>query len=189
VAALLRRHRARHVDRLDGRRRSSAACSSSCSIVGIAFFGGVWSESVDRLWEAHLLVDVGVAGLGSLDPILWFGVLNAGALLLALAVAQPLVPRFERAGRDAMARILLVLDAVLIAATLAFVLAGSFLLPSRRSGPSTWQGRSRTRWATWLNANVDDSRVRPPRGGPRVHSDRSRGDEASGGRPPGALCV
>ena len=130
-------------------------------IVGIAFFGGMWSEGVDRLWEAHLLVDVGVPGLGSLDPILWFGVLNAGALLLALAVAQPLVPRFERAGRDAMASILLVLDSLLIAATLAFALAGSFLL----AVAAFWtidvaRSLSYPVWATWLNANVDDSRVR-----------------------------
>jgi DHA3 family tetracycline resistance protein-like MFS transporter len=130
-------------------------------IVGIAFFGGMWSEGVDRLWEAHLLVDVGVPGLGSLDPILWFGVLNAGALLLTLAVAQPLVPRFERAGRDAMARILLVLDSLLIAATLAFALAGSFLL----AVAAFWaidvaRSLSYPVWATWLNANVDDSRVR-----------------------------
>lgn len=130
-------------------------------IVGIAFFGGMWSEGIDRLWEAHLLVDVGVPGLGSLDPILWFGVLNAGALLLALAVAQPLVPRFERAGRDAMARVLLVLDSLLIAATLAFALAGSFLL----AVAAIWaidvaRSLSYPVWSTWLNANVDDSRVR-----------------------------
>ena len=130
-------------------------------IVGITFFGGMWSEGVDRLWEAHLLVDVGVPGFGSLDPILWFGVLNAGALLLALAVAQPLVPRFERAGRQAMARILLVLDSLLIAATLAFALAGSFLL----AVAAFWaldvaRSLSYPVWSTWLNANVDDSRVR-----------------------------
>ena len=130
-------------------------------IVGIAFFGGMWSEGVDRLWEAHLLLDVGVPGLGSLDPILWFGVLNAGALLLALAVAQPLVPRFERAGPDAMARILLVLDGLLIAATLAFALAGSFML----AVAAFWaldvaRSLSHPVWSTWLNANVDDSRVR-----------------------------
>jgi predicted MFS family arabinose efflux permease len=130
-------------------------------IVGIAFFGGMWSEGIDRLWEAHLLVDVGVPGLGSLDPILWFGVLNAGALLLALAVARPLVPRFERAGRDAMARILLVLDSVLIAATLAFALAGSFLLAMAAFWAiNVVRSLSYPIWSTWLNANVDDSRVR-----------------------------
>ena len=68
------------------------------------------SEAFDRLWEAHFLLDVGMPAFAGLDPILWFGVLNAGALLLALVIAQPLVPRFERVGREGMARSLLVLD-------------------------------------------------------------------------------
>src|SRR5687767_3267109 len=97
-------------------------------IIGIAFFGGMWSEAVDRLWEAHFLLEVGVPDLAGLDPVVWFGVLNAGALVLALAVARPLVPRLERAGREGMARILLALDAALIAGTLAFAFAWSFAL-------------------------------------------------------------
>ena len=130
-------------------------------IVGIAFFGGMWSEGVDRLWEAHLLLDVGVPGLGDLDPVLWFGVLNAAALLLALAVAQPLVPRFERAGRRGMARVLLLLDALLIATTLAFALAGSFALAAAAFlALDVTRSLSQPVWSAWLNANVDDSRVR-----------------------------
>jgi MFS family permease len=69
-------------------------------ILGIAFFSGMWSEAIDRLWEAHFLLDVGMPELAGLDSIVWFGVLNAGAILLALLVAQPLVPYFERAGRE-----------------------------------------------------------------------------------------
>jgi MFS transporter, DHA3 family, tetracycline resistance protein len=130
-------------------------------IVGIAFFGGMWSEAVDRLWEAHFLVEVGVPGLAGLDPVLWFGVLNAGALLLALALAHPLVPRFEQAGREAMARVLLALDVALIAGTLAFALAGSFALAVL----AFWwidvaRSLSYPVWSTWLNSNIDDSRVR-----------------------------
>jgi len=130
-------------------------------IVGIAFFGGMSSEAFDRLWEAHLLLDVGVPALAGLDPIVWFGVLNAGALVLALAVAQPLVPRFERAGRESMARILLALDALLVAGMLAFALAGSFAL----AVATFWsvevvRSLSSPVYDTWLNANIDDSRVR-----------------------------
>jgi DHA3 family tetracycline resistance protein-like MFS transporter len=130
-------------------------------IVGIAFFGGMWSESFDRLWEAQFLLEVGVPGLAGLDPVLWFGVLNAGALLLALAVAQPLVPRLERADAARLARTSLVLDAALVVATLAFALAGSFAL----AVTAFWTiGVARSLaspvFSTWLNANVGDSRVR-----------------------------
>jgi MFS transporter, DHA3 family, tetracycline resistance protein len=130
-------------------------------IVGITFFGGMWSEGFDRLWEAHFLLDVGVPGLGGLDAVVWFGVLNAGSLLLAVALAQPLVHRFERAGRTSMAAMLLGLDAALLVGTLAFALAGSFAA----AVAAFWavgvvRSLSRPVYSAWLNANVDDSRVR-----------------------------
>jgi predicted MFS family arabinose efflux permease len=60
-----------------------------------------------------------------------------------------------------MARILLVLDSVLIAATLAFALAGSFLLAMAAFWAiNVVRSLSYPVWSTWLNANVDDSRVR-----------------------------
>lgn len=130
-------------------------------IVAITFFGGMSSEAFDRLWEAHFLLDVGMPGLAGLDPIVWFGVLNAGALLLALVVAQPLVPRFEHMGREGMARSLLVLYGILIGGTLAFAFAGTFAL----TVAAFWTiGVARELaspvYKTWLNANIDDSRVR-----------------------------
>jgi len=84
-------------------------------IVGITFFGGMWSESVDRLWQAHFLVDVGVPEFAGLDPIIWFGVLNAGALVLTIAVAQPLSRRFTHASWRGMTKSLLWLDAAMLA--------------------------------------------------------------------------
>jgi MFS transporter, DHA3 family, tetracycline resistance protein len=130
-------------------------------IVGITFFGGMWSEGFDRLWEAQFLLEIGVPELAGLDPIVWFGVLNAGTLLLALAVAQPLARRFERAGRRGMARTLLGLDSALIAGTLVFAFAGSFAL----AVAAFWavevaRELSQPVHSTWLNANIDDSRVR-----------------------------
>ena len=130
-------------------------------IVAITFFGGMWSEAVDRLWEAHFLLDVGLPGFAGLDPIVWFGVLAAGSLLLALLVAQPLVPRFERAGRRGMARTLLALDAILIVGTLAFAFAGGFVV----AVAAIWtidvaRSLARPVYDTWLNANIQDSSVR-----------------------------
>jgi DHA3 family tetracycline resistance protein-like MFS transporter len=130
-------------------------------IVAITFFSGMWSEAIDRLWEAHFLLEVGLPGFAGLDPIVWFGVLAAGSLVLALVVAQPLVPRFERAGRGGMARILLALDSILIAGTLAFAFAGSFAT----AVAAIWtievaRSLSYPVYDTWLNANIEDSSVR-----------------------------
>ena len=36
-------------------------------VLGITFFSGMWSESVDRLWEAHFLTNIGVPGIRGLQ--------------------------------------------------------------------------------------------------------------------------
>ena len=51
-------------------------------IVGITFFFGMAAEGLDRLWEAHLIRDVGLPSLGGLDPVVWFGVINVVGLSL-----------------------------------------------------------------------------------------------------------
>jgi DHA3 family tetracycline resistance protein-like MFS transporter len=104
---------------------------------------------------------VGVPRLAGLDPIVWFGVLNAGALVLAIAVAQPLVRRFERASSRVLARSLLFFDLVLVGSTLAFAFAGSFAL----AVAAYWGIRVAGSLAgpvhsTWLNASIDESSVR-----------------------------
>ena len=130
-------------------------------IVGITFFQGMSSEGLDRLWEAHFLKNVGVPSLFGLDAVVWFGVIAAASLMIAVAVARPLVPRLSQLDRGGMARVLLGLDAVLIAGMLVFALAGSFALAlgaylltrlSRSLGGPVQ--------AAWVNANVESSRIR-----------------------------
>jgi DHA3 family tetracycline resistance protein-like MFS transporter len=130
-------------------------------IVGISFCLGVSDEGFDRLWEAQFLVEVGVPGFAGLDQVVWFGVLAAGATLLSLLVAQPLVRRFAAMGPARMARSLFVFDALRIVGLLAFALAGSFAVALA----AFWGARLARSLAapvhsTWLNANVADSRVR-----------------------------
>jgi DHA3 family tetracycline resistance protein-like MFS transporter len=130
-------------------------------VLGIAFFSGMWSEGVDRLWEAHFLLDVGVPAFAGLDSIIWFGVLNAGAIVLALVVAQPLVGRFGRAGWGGMARTLAALDIVMLVGTFALALATSFAA----AVVAYWGIRvavslARPVYSTWVNVNIDDSSVR-----------------------------
>lgn len=130
-------------------------------MVGIAFFGGMWSEGLDRLWEAHFLIEVGVPGLAGLDSVVWFGVLAAGSLVLAIAVAKPLVRRLEALDPRNVIRILFALDVAMIVGTVGFALAGSFML----AVGAFWATRvarsiAAPVYATWLNTNVDDSSVR-----------------------------
>jgi hypothetical protein len=130
-------------------------------IVGIAFVLGASDEGFDRLWEAHFLVDIGVPGFAGLDSVLWFGVLAAGATLLAIVVAQPLSRRLKAFGPSGMAKTLLVSDTLRIVALLVFALASSFAMALA----AFWAARvvrslAAPVYSIWLNANVEDSRVR-----------------------------
>ncbi len=130
-------------------------------VLGITFFGGMWSEAVDRLWEAHFLTNIGVPDFAGFNSIVWFGVLNAGAVVLAIAVAQPLARRFAGASWRGMTWSLFILDAAMLVGTLAFALAGSF----GAAVLAYWSicvARSLAApvYSTWLNANIEDSTVR-----------------------------
>ena len=130
-------------------------------ILGIMFFAGLAAEGLDRLWEAHFLLDIGVPEFAGFNPVIWFGILNAGALLLAIVVAQPLSRRFARASSRGLATSLLGFDAALMGGLLAFALAGSFAIAVL----AYWVIRvvnslAAPVYSSWLNSNIDDSRVR-----------------------------
>ncbi len=129
--------------------------------VGIAFVLGASDEGFDRLWEAHFLVDVGVPDFAGLDQVVWFGVLAAGAMLLAILVAQPLSRRLSKLGPSGMAKTLLVSDALRIVALLAFAFATSFAVALVAFwGARVVRSIAAPVYSTWLNANVEDSHVR-----------------------------
>ncbi|HEX2495885.1 MAG TPA: MFS transporter [Gaiellaceae bacterium] len=130
-------------------------------IVAITFFTGAASEGLDRLWEAHLLVDVGLPELWGLDPVVWFGVFNVVGLLAGIAVTSALVPRFEHADNEKLAKALLWLTVALSLLVVAFGLATSFVLAAVAYLVARLVRRLKDPlYVTWLNKNVEDSSVR-----------------------------
>ena len=63
-------------------------------LLGLALVLGAASEGVDRLWEAHLLTNFTIPPFGSLSPVTWFGVLEAGGLVIGI-LAMQVVVRFQ----------------------------------------------------------------------------------------------
>jgi DHA3 family tetracycline resistance protein-like MFS transporter len=130
-------------------------------VLGIAAFGGMWSEAVDRLWQAHFIRDVRLPSFAGLDSVVWFGVFGAGSLLLAFLVAAPVRRRLEQAGRETTVKILFALDAVLIVSTAGFAMAGSLALALCAFWTiSVTRSLAAPLYMTWLNQSIDDSRVR-----------------------------
>jgi len=126
--------------------------------LGIVLAVGAWQEGFDRLWEAHLLLDVGLPSLLGLDSVAWFGVLGAAVTVLSIVVAAPLVRRWERLPPARLARLLLWMHVLLVGCALAFALAGTWW-PAVASYLATAVVRDLTGppLAAWLNGEITDS--------------------------------
>jgi MFS transporter, DHA3 family, tetracycline resistance protein len=130
-------------------------------IIGITFFAGAASEGLDRLWEAHLISDVGLPELWGLDPVVWFGIFNVVGLVAGIVITSFLVPRFEHADNAKLARTLLGLTVVLSISVVVFGLAASFTLAAVAYLVARLVRRLKDPlYVTWLNRNVEDSSVR-----------------------------
>ena len=102
--------------------RGSAALAS---FVGVSLFYGMASESFDRLWEVHLL-GVGLPAAHGLTPVAWFGLVNAGGLLLSIVAAEGLRRRLGGGGSErALVTLLIVFIASIALGMAAFGLARS----------------------------------------------------------------
>jgi DHA3 family tetracycline resistance protein-like MFS transporter len=92
----------------------------------VALFAGMSTEGIDRLWELHLLREVGFPALGHLGPVTWFGIIELATLVLGAAVIAPVRRRVDTGDPVALCWLLLVLTAVEVATLVAFGLAGGF---------------------------------------------------------------
>ncbi|MGZ8694857.1 MAG: MFS transporter [Gaiellaceae bacterium] len=130
-------------------------------IMGIAFFAGASTESFDRLNEAQFIRSVGLPSIFGLDSVVWFGIFGLGTLLIGLAASQWLVRRFDRVGREGLARLLFAITAVQAGAVIVFALAGNLALALA----GFWlyyltRSLASPAYDVWLNENISDSSVR-----------------------------
>lgn len=96
------------------------------TILVVSALHGASTETFDRLWELHLLRDVGLPDLGSLDPIAWFGVINGVGLLLGIAAVELVKRRVDVVRGPGIVRALLLVNVLLIGTTAAFGLTAGF---------------------------------------------------------------
>ena len=130
--------------------------STTPAAMAITFFIGAASEGVDRLWEAHLIRDVGLPDLFGLDFVVWFGLINVVGLLAGIVITSILIPRFEHAENTALARALMVLTAIVSVSVIVFGLAMGFAVALAAYMLARLARRiTEPLWLTWLNRNID----------------------------------
>lgn len=130
-------------------------------VLGIFLVLGAWQEGFDRLWEAHLLLDVGLPGAFGLGPVAWFSLLAIGVTLVSIAVAAPLVTRWERLPQVRLARLLLGMHALLLVCAFGFALAGSWWAAAGAYlATAAVRDLTGPPFNAWLNGSITDSSLR-----------------------------
>jgi len=131
------------------------------SILAIGLFYGLYSEGVDRLWQAHLLHDFTFPSLGILKPVVWFGIIRIVALILVL-IGTELTRRFvDTRHMKPIIFTLLTCTGIMIAALAVFSLSGLFgwaLISFWLFGMA--RGIIGPFYEIWLNQRIDDPAVR-----------------------------
>jgi MFS transporter, DHA3 family, tetracycline resistance protein len=130
-------------------------------LAGVEVFMGASSEAFDRLKEAHFLRDVGLPALGSLDPVIWFGIFWLVGMLLNIAAIGSLIKSVERGGRQTVAYFLFGFTAIELVAMLFFALTGStWLAIPALLGVFFCRNMQGPLYDTWLNEQITNSSVR-----------------------------
>jgi hypothetical protein len=111
---------------LSGGLHAIGASGLLVTILAVTLVFGVSREGIDRLWEAHILATTSFPALGQLKPVVWFGIINAVAMLAALGISLGLHRWIGRLDRRRAVVWLMVRYVLLGAAILGFAWAGSF---------------------------------------------------------------
>lgn len=100
------------------------------TILVIGAIYGAFSEGYDRLWTAHILRDFSLPplGVGRFEEVIWFGALRIASALIGLGPQEYIARRLDMTHIQSMARALLAINTLLIAAVIAFALAGNLAL-------------------------------------------------------------
>ncbi len=126
------------------------------TILALELFLGAASEGYDRLWEAHLLNDIGFPALLDGNAVAWFAIIDIGGLLLGIAAVELVRRRSDLSGHGATTRFLLATHALRIAFRFAFALAPSFALAvGARWGGGLAAAAAGPVYAAWLTRNID----------------------------------
>jgi len=129
-------------------------------ILIVTLFSGAASEGYDRLWEAHLIMEVGFPEMPSVSMAMWFGIIAVITTLLGLFAVRIAERRLDMADPRAILTAMVVLTGMQIAGIASFALSPNF---AWALGSLLFIGIVRTLagpiYDTWLNLNVD-SKVR-----------------------------
>ncbi|BDA72442.1 tetracycline efflux MFS transporter TetA(P) [Calothrix sp. PCC 7716] len=126
------------------------------TVLAISALYGMASEGFDRLWEVHLWKNFTLPNLGQFQPIVWFGIINAVAILLSIVAVEFVRRRVNMTSHVGAARALFTINILLIASLVTFGLAGNFVV----AVVAYWavyllRAMNNPIYTAWLNQKLD----------------------------------
>ena len=98
------------------------------AIIAIELFYGASSEPFDRLWAKHMLDLFVFPTFGNLDPVVWFGIIQAAALGFGIGATWLIRRAVDVDSPGVPLRLLSAANGLTMAAALVFALSGNFAL-------------------------------------------------------------
>ncbi|HKP51945.1 MAG TPA: MFS transporter [Chloroflexia bacterium] len=124
--------------------------------LALGIFMGASSEGMDRLGEIHFLKNFSFPELGQLQPVVWFGIMDVGQLMLGLLATYLIIKRVDTNNHAIVARVLVVFSALQIVGIVSFALAGSFVFALLAYwGMRLFRGIAGPLYGTWLTQSID----------------------------------
>ncbi|MBU7316934.1 MFS transporter [Paenibacillus oleatilyticus] len=125
-------------------------------ILVVTLFSGAASEGYDRLWEAHLIKEIGFPAEQPFSMAMWFGLISVLTTFLSLIVVRLAEKRLDMSSERVVVVAMFVLTGLRVAAILSFAFAPGFAwalgsvlalgIIGALSGPI---------YDTWLNLNIE----------------------------------
>jgi DHA3 family tetracycline resistance protein-like MFS transporter len=130
------------------------------TILGISAVAGLASAGFEGLWTANMLENVAFPAIGSFEPIVWFGGINAAVSIMSLIGIELFRRKVDVGSQTAIVRTLMVTASLSTMCMIVFGLVGDFWLAAVTYSLSyALRIASSPLFKAWINRNVE-SRVR-----------------------------
>lgn len=125
-------------------------------IIGLIF--AAHTEGFDHLWQKHVADNFVLPSLGSLNPVVWFGIINLVASVLTIGLTELVRRRIDLQNHRSTGRTLALLYGLVVGGIFVFALAGNFWL----AVTAYWciaalRGAGEPVSKAWLNQHTDSS--------------------------------
>jgi DHA3 family tetracycline resistance protein-like MFS transporter len=128
------------------------------SILAVGLFYGLYSEAWDRLWQIHLINGIGLPQFVSLQPIVWFSIIEIAEMGVSIVAGEALRRRLNMKQGKAMGRGLFWMTATMIGALVVYGLTNNFIIAMLAFFAfNVARGLTGPVYETWSNMHIDSN--------------------------------